>query len=140
RRRHYHRLLGRPERHDRPQRLPCPVDRRHHPVRQRYAHRSGPWQCRDHPEYSLRRSRPDQPHRVVTAADPEVSGPRRWLAVSALGLCQLIAFGTSLYLLTVLAAVIVRDTHWPLGWVVGGYSLGVLISAVVAPIAGRYIG
>ncbi len=79
---------------------------------------------------------------MVAAADtdPEVSGPRRWLAISALGLCQLIAFGTSLYLLTVLASAIVKETHWPLGWVVGGYSVGVLVSAVVAPMAGRYVG
>lgn len=77
---------------------------------------------------------------VAATATHEVSGPRRWLAISALGLAQLIAFGTSLYLLTVLAAAIVKDTHWPLTWVVGGYSAGILVSAVVAPFAGHYIG
>ena len=60
--------------------------------------------------------------------------------ISALGLCQLVAFGTSLYLLTILAPAIVRDTGWPLAWVVGGYSVGVLVSAAVAPMAGRYVG
>lgn len=64
----------------------------------------------------------------------------RLSVVSGIGLCQLIAFGTSLYLLTALAAPIVRDTGWSLGWVVGGYSIGVLVSAVIAPMAGRYIG
>ncbi|MDC7674742.1 MFS transporter [Asticcacaulis machinosus] len=64
----------------------------------------------------------------------------RFTVVSGVGLCQLIAFGTSLYLLTVLAVPIVRDTGWSLGWVVGGYSIGVLVSAAIAPLAGRYIG
>ncbi|OYW82251.1 MAG: hypothetical protein B7Z26_03705, partial [Asticcacaulis sp. 32-58-5] len=63
----------------------------------------------------------------------------RLSVVSAIGLCQLVAFGTSLYLLTALAVPISKDTGWSLAWVVGGYSIGVLISAAISPIAGRYI-
>ncbi len=66
--------------------------------------------------------------------------PPRFVTVSALGLCQLIAFGTSLYLLTSLSAPIVRDTGWPLDWVIGGYSAAVIVSATVSAIAGRYVG
>ncbi len=65
---------------------------------------------------------------------------RRLTIVSALGLSQLIAFGTSLYLLTALSGPIVGETGWSLGWVVGGYSIGTLISATVSALAGRYVG
>ncbi len=65
---------------------------------------------------------------------------RRLTVVSGVGLCQLIAFGTSLYLLTALSGPIVADTGWSLAWVVGGYSAGVLVSAVISAVAGRYVG
>ncbi|MBW8881828.1 MAG: hypothetical protein JF615_10540 [Asticcacaulis sp.] len=65
---------------------------------------------------------------------------RRLTVVSAVGLGQLIAFGTSLYLLTTLAQPIVAETGWPLAWVVGGYSAGVLVAATVSALAGRYVG
>ena len=65
---------------------------------------------------------------------------QRLKVVSGLGLCQLIAFGTSLYLLTTLSAPIVAETHWNLAWVVGGYSIATLVSATVSARAGRYVG
>ncbi|MBW8735103.1 MAG: hypothetical protein JF571_12530, partial [Asticcacaulis sp.] len=65
---------------------------------------------------------------------------KRLKVISALGSGQLIAFGTSLYLLTALAQPIARDTHWDLAWVVGGYSIGTLVSATVAAQAGRFVG
>ncbi|WP_443747443.1 hypothetical protein [Asticcacaulis solisilvae] len=65
---------------------------------------------------------------------------RRLRIVSALGLGQLIAFGTSLYLLTSLARPIARDTHWDLAWIVGGYSIGTLVSATVSAQSGRFVG
>jgi len=64
----------------------------------------------------------------------------RLRVVSALGTGQLIAFGTSLYLLTSLAGPIAHDTHWDLPWIVGGYSIGTLVSATVAAQAGRFVG
>ncbi len=60
--------------------------------------------------------------------------------VSALGICQLIAFGTSLYLLTALSKPIVAETGWNFAWVVGGYSIGTLVSATVSAQAGRHVG
>ncbi len=65
---------------------------------------------------------------------------KRLTVVSALGLSQLIAFGTSLYLLTALSGPIGKETGWSLGWVVGGYSVGTMISATVSALAGRYVG
>jgi hypothetical protein len=65
---------------------------------------------------------------------------QRLKVVSALGICQLIAFGTSLYLLTALSKPIVTETGWDLAWVVGGYSVGTLVSATVSAQAGRYVG
>lgn len=65
---------------------------------------------------------------------------QRLKVVSALGVGQLIAFGTSLYLLTALSKPIVADTGWNFAWVVGGYSIGTLVSATVSALAGRYVG
>lgn len=63
----------------------------------------------------------------------------RWVVASAIGLAQMLAFGTSLYLLTVLARPIHEDTGWPLEWVVGGMSIGALAGAGTAPRVGRWI-
>jgi MFS family permease len=63
----------------------------------------------------------------------------RWLVASGLGLAQLIAFGSTLYLLTVLGQPIHADTGWPFTWVVAGMSLGSLSGAAIAPRIGRWI-
>ena len=64
---------------------------------------------------------------------------RRWLVVSALGICQILAWGSSYYLLAVLAVPIARDTGWSPSWIVGGLSVGFLVSGVVSPRVGRAI-
>ncbi len=74
--------------------------------------------------------------RAVTATGD--SRPR-WLVVSALGICQILAWGSSYYLLAVLAVPIARDTGWSPTWIVGGLSLGFLVSGVVSPRVGRTI-
>ena len=66
-------------------------------------------------------------------------GSRRWIVVSALGVCQILAWGSSYYLLAVLAMPIARDTGWSPTWIVGGLSLGFLVSGVVSPRVGRAI-
>jgi len=63
----------------------------------------------------------------------------RWLVASGLGLAQMLAFGTTLYLLTVLGQPMSEDTGWPLPWIFGGMSAGSLAGAAVAPRAGRWI-
>ncbi|MEA2780573.1 MAG: hypothetical protein QOK29_2117, partial [Rhodospirillaceae bacterium] len=62
--------------------------------------------------------------------------PRRAVVVTALGLAQILAWGSSYYLLAVLAKPIAGDTGWPLPWVVGGLSLGLLVAGLVSPRVG----
>lgn len=61
------------------------------------------------------------------------------LVVSALGLTQIMAWGTSYYLLAVLAAPIAADMGWPLPWVVGGLSCAMIAAGVASPLVGRTI-
>ena len=59
--------------------------------------------------------------------------------VGALGVTQILAWGSSYYLPAVLAGPIAKDTGWPLAWIVGGLSLGLLVAAIVSPRVGRAI-
>ncbi|MDR4305926.1 MFS transporter [Chelatococcus sambhunathii] len=61
------------------------------------------------------------------------------IAVLVLGIAQIVSWGSSFYLLAVLATPISADTGWPLAWVVGGGSIGLLCSGVAAPFVGRMI-
>jgi MFS family permease len=61
------------------------------------------------------------------------------LVVTALGITQILAWGSSYYLPAVLAQPIATDTGWPWTWVVGGLSLGLLVSGLAAPLVGRLI-
>lgn len=72
--------------------------------------------------------------RMQTSATPS---PR--LVVTALGIAQIFAFGTTYYLPAVLAAPIAADTGWPLAWVIGGLSLGMLVAGAASPWVGRRI-
>jgi|SRR5580704_681477 hypothetical protein len=55
--------------------------------------------------------------------------PNRYVVVSALGIGQIVAWGSTFYLLTVLAPAIARDTGWPYDWVIGGVSVGLLLTS-----------
>ena len=70
------------------------------------------------------------------ASDP---APPARLIVPALGVTQILAWGSSYYLPAVLARPIADDTGWPFGWVVGGLSLGLLVSGLAAPFVGHQI-
>ncbi len=52
---------------------------------------------------------------------------------------QIISWGSSYYLLTVLAAPIEADTGWPLPWIMGALSLGFLVAGAVSPRVGDAI-
>jgi MFS family permease len=65
--------------------------------------------------------------------------PPARLVVPALGITQILAWGSSYYLPAVLAKPVAEDTGWPLGWIVGGLSLGLLIAALISPLVGRRI-
>lgn len=59
--------------------------------------------------------------------------------VSAIGTAQILAWGSSYYLLAVLAGPIAADTGWSLAWVMGALSIGLLVSGLVAPRVGHII-
>jgi predicted MFS family arabinose efflux permease len=74
----------------------------------------------------------------VTANGAAAPPPAR-LIVPALGITQIMAWGSSYYLPAVLAKPIADDTGWPLTWVVGGLSLGLLVAGLASPFVGRRI-
>lgn len=61
------------------------------------------------------------------------------LTVHALGVVMIFTWGSTYYLIAVLAAPIVNDTGWPLEWVVGSLSLGLLVAGLSAPTIGDAI-
>jgi MFS family permease len=61
------------------------------------------------------------------------------VVITALGIAQILACGTSFYFPAVFAGPIVADTGWSLGFVVGGTSLGLLVAGLISPQVGRII-
>jgi predicted MFS family arabinose efflux permease len=66
--------------------------------------------------------------------------PDRRVVVSVLGFGQILAWGSTFYLLAVLGPPIVRDTGWAYDEVISGVSLGLLVAGLVSPPLGRVIG
>jgi MFS family permease len=63
----------------------------------------------------------------------------RRVVITALGIAQILAWGTSFYFPAVFAEPIVAETGWSLGWVVGGTSIGLLTAGLISPQVGRVI-
>jgi len=70
---------------------------------------------------------------------PEQAQLDRRVVITALGIGQILAWGTSFYFPAVFAGPIVRETGWSLGWVVGGTSIGLLVAGLISPQVGRVI-
>jgi MFS family permease len=70
---------------------------------------------------------------------PSVAVPSPRIIIPALGLTQILAWGSTYYLPTVLAKPIAADTGWSLTWVVSGLSIGLLIAGLAAPFVGHKI-
>src|SRR5947199_5024076 len=75
----------------------------------------------------------------LEAGNPAPTVPRG-VIVTALGLAQILSWGTSFYFLAVFANPIARETGWPYAWVVAGVSLGLLTAGFISPRVGREIG
>lgn len=67
------------------------------------------------------------------------AGRNRLTVVSAIGVGQILAWGSSYYLLAVLAGPIAADTGWPLTWIMGALSIGMLVSGLASPRIGHLI-
>jgi MFS family permease len=61
------------------------------------------------------------------------------VTITALGLAQILAWGTSFYFPAVFAGPIVAETGWSLFWVVSGTSLGLLVAGLISPRVGTLI-
>jgi predicted MFS family arabinose efflux permease len=75
----------------------------------------------------------------LTSESTARTPPSALLVVPALGITQILAWGSSYYLPAVLAKPVAQDTGWPLAWVIAGLSLGLLIAGLIAPLVGRRI-
>lgn len=60
-----------------------------------------------------------------------------WIVVALLGATQIVGYGTLFYTFPLLAADIATEIGWSEELVFGGFSLGLIVSALVAPQAGR---
>ena len=74
----------------------------------------------------------------AVSAEPTTSRSRL-LVITSLGIAQILAWGSSYYLLAVLAGPIAKDTGWPLTWIMGALSIGLLVSGLVSPRVGHFI-
>src|SRR5689334_2780024 len=68
-----------------------------------------------------------------------VEGRSPAVIVTVLGVAQILAWGSSYYLLAVLARPIAAETGWSMAWIVGGLSLGLLVAGIVSPRVGKSI-
>jgi predicted MFS family arabinose efflux permease len=65
--------------------------------------------------------------------------PSRRIVITALGIAQILGWGTTFYFPAVLAEPIVADTGWSLAWVVGGASIGLLVAGLISPQVGSLV-
>jgi predicted MFS family arabinose efflux permease len=68
------------------------------------------------------------------------SPPDRRVVVAALGVTQILAWGSTFYLLAVLGQPIARETGWTYDRVIAGMSVALLVAGAVSPFVGRAIG
>src|ERR1041385_5574034 len=65
--------------------------------------------------------------------------PNPRIVITALGMSQILAWGTSFYFPAVFAEPIVAETGWSLGPVVGGTPLGLLVAGLREPKVGKIV-
>ena len=77
---------------------------------------------------------------TVVPETTQAALPSKAIIVTALGITQILAWGSTFYLLGVLAPFIARDTGWSYDFIVGGVSLGLLVAGLISPRVGHLIG
>jgi len=68
-----------------------------------------------------------------------VAGRPRFGVITAIGIGQILAWGSSYYLPAVLAGPVARATGWPEAWIIGALSLALLTSGLASPHIGHLI-
>jgi arsenite oxidase small subunit len=80
-----------------------------------------------------------RPHGALELAQPEpglfIAGMKSYGRAPTF----LLAWGSSYYLPAVLAKPVAADTGWPLSWVIGSLSIGLLVSGLISPRVGHFI-
>lgn len=59
--------------------------------------------------------------------------------IAVLSVTQWLAWGSTYYLVTILAQPIATDTGWPLASVIAGLSIGLIIAGLISPLVGKAI-
>lgn len=70
---------------------------------------------------------------------PTQAGHTPRTVVFALGVTQIVTWGSSYYLPAVLGQPIAAETGWPLAWIIGGLTIGLLTSGLCSPRIGGWI-
>lgn len=65
--------------------------------------------------------------------------PGAWVDIAALGVSQIVGYGTLYYSFGILAPAMAGDIGWPVEWVFGALSAALLAGGLVAPWTGRWI-
>jgi MFS family permease len=74
----------------------------------------------------------------AAGADEQGSQPGT-LGICLLGMLQILMWGGSFFLMAIMAEPIMKETGWASQWVFGSLSLGILVSALLAPLTSRLI-
>ncbi len=80
-----------------------------------------------------------EPPNSAIAAPAATPNRPRIVVIAAIGVGQILAWGSSYYLPAVLAGPVSRATGWSEGWIIGALSLGLLVSGLVSPRVGHRI-
>ena len=75
----------------------------------------------------------------MEAGEHPAPARRRAVLITALGVVQILMWGSTFYLLAVLAPAIVAETGWPSRWVIGGITIGLITAGLISPRVGRVI-
>src|SRR5581483_7690183 len=66
-----------------------------------------------------------------------IDGP--WRAVPVLGITQILSWGTIFYTPVLIVPLIAAERGWSISFAMGGFSIGLLVTGLVAPYVGRSI-